>query len=210
MQHLQAFIQPENHEAKGTEHFGEILNAIKNKKQLTFTYHKFWDEEATNRIVESYLLKEALNCWYLIAKDVGGNKYVKHFALDRMGDVMINDTSFTPPANKSYEAIYQHCFGIDGPHNDKEEPQEIILSFNHYQGKYIKTLPLHHSQKILVDTVAELRISLHLYITRDLEMQLLSYGKKVKVLQPKSLEDGIASELKITLKQYKKWIEEKQ
>ena len=202
-QDLQVFIQPEK-QAKGTTHFDVILCAIKNKKQLTFTYHKFSDSEATYRTVEPYLLKEAINRWYLVAKDIGGNGYVKHFALDRISDVVISDSAFILPVNKSYDAIYQYCFGIDGSHNNEDEPQEIILSFDYHQGKYVKTLPLHYAQKILVDTGAELRISLYLYITRDLEMHILSYGQKVKVLQPRFLADRIASELKTILTHYEK------
>lgn len=76
-----------------------------------------------------------------------------------------------------------------GP-NDKH-PQEIILSFDPFQGKYIKTLPLHPSQEIMVDNQEELRIKLTLFLTHDLLMELLSYGAKLKVIAPRSLAEQV-------------------
>jgi predicted DNA-binding transcriptional regulator YafY len=70
-------------------------------------------------------------------------------------------------------------------------PKEIILSFDPDQGKYIKTLPLHESQQILIDKEDKLQIKLTLYITYDFIMELLSHGEKVKVLKPGSLADEI-------------------
>jgi predicted DNA-binding transcriptional regulator YafY len=200
--HLQGIIQPEKQKHKGIEHFGEILYAIQERRQLQFTYHKFWDEKPTERTVAPYHLKEAGQRWYLIAKDEGGNQYIKHFALDRMSNVVQTTTAFTPPTHQSYLDIYQYTFGIDGPHSNAEKVQEIILSFDHYQGKYVKALPLHHSQEILVDNDDELRISLRLYITRDLVMQILSHGEKVKVIEPKSLANSLATEFRTTLSYY--------
>jgi predicted DNA-binding transcriptional regulator YafY len=70
------------------------------------------------------------------------------------------------------------------------------------QGKYIKSLPLHQSQQILVDNKAELRVSLKLFITHDLIMELLSFGADVNVLEPKSLSYKIRNANKEAYKQY--------
>jgi len=80
-------------------------------------------------------------------------------------------------------------FSTISPSDDK--PQDIILSFPPLQGKYIKSLPLHHTQQIIIDTDKELQIKLHLYITYDLEMELLSYSSDIKVLKPKSLANRL-------------------
>ena len=48
-------------------------------------------------------------------------------------------------------------------------------------------MPLHESQQILVYNDTKLQIKLLLYVTYDFEMELLSYGEYVKVLQPVSL-----------------------
>jgi hypothetical protein len=42
-----------------------------------------------------------------------------------------------------------HCFGIISPQD--KSPEEIILSFNPAYGNYVKTLPMHSSQKIILE-----------------------------------------------------------
>ncbi len=71
-----------------------------------------------------------------------------------------------------------------------------------YQGKYIKTLPLHNTQRVLVDNEAELQIKLNLCVTHDLVMELLSFSDNLKVLQPQSLADEIRAAHKKAFKQY--------
>jgi hypothetical protein len=61
------------------------------------------------------------------------------------------------------------------------------------QGKYIKSFPLHESQQIIIDNEDELRIKLYVYISHDLNMELLSYGNSLTVLEPKILVEGLYS-----------------
>ena len=82
------------------------------------------------------------------------------------------------------------------------EPQEVILSFDPFQGKYIKTLPLHESQVILKDNEQELLIKLSLYITHDFFMEVLSFGENVKVIQPESLISDLKRTYKNVIKLY--------
>jgi predicted DNA-binding transcriptional regulator YafY len=50
---------------------------------------------------------------------------------------------------------------------------------------------LHHSQKLLKQTDQFVEISYEVYLTTELIMTILSYGKQVKVLAPKKLKDQI-------------------
>ncbi|MEZ4879289.1 MAG: hypothetical protein R2801_03885 [Chitinophagales bacterium] len=58
--------------------------------------------------------------------------------------------------NYNIEQNYRWLFGIIN--SNDEEPKDIILSFNPFQGKYIKTLPLHETQQVLVDNEEEMKI----------------------------------------------------
>ncbi|MEP6948729.1 MAG: WYL domain-containing protein [Ginsengibacter sp.] len=101
----------------------------------------------------------------------------------------MTNSKFEFPETYNIEENYRYCFGIISP-NDKE-PLDIILSFDPFQGKYIKSLPLHETQQILIDNEDELQIKLKLYVTHDLVMELLSFGDNMKVLQPASLAKEI-------------------
>jgi predicted DNA-binding transcriptional regulator YafY len=183
-QDLKPFIHLEKRKPQGTENIYGLLHAIKNRLQIEFRYMKFWENEAQNRIVDPYALKEFKNRWYILAKDLKDG-LLKSFALDRLSDLTIMLRSFEYPKSIDIEEYYRYCFGIVSPNNMK--PSEIVLSFDPYQGKYIKSLPLHDTQEILVDNKDELRIMLKVCITYDFIMELLSFGGDVRVIKPKSL-----------------------
>lgn len=180
---LSKYIHFEQRRPQGTENLYGLLHAIKNCKKIGFEYKKFWEECATNRIVEPLALKEFKSRWYLIANDLDDQR-IKTFGLDRLSNLTITNQPFSYP-KFNIRDYFRHCFGIirgvDG------EPEEIILSFDKIQGKYIKTFPLHESQQILTDDDNELRIRIFVYITHDLIMELLSYGNSLTVMQPEKL-----------------------
>ena len=198
-QDLTPFIHLENRKPQGTEHLYGLLHAIKNKFKIKFTYHKFWDEEFSQRTVEPLALKEFKNRWYIIAKDSKDNS-IKSFALDRLTNLEITNQTFLYPANYSIEQSYRYCFGIESPNG--KEPQDIILSFDPFQGKYIKTLPLHHTQEVLVDNEEEMKIKLKLCLTHDFLMELLSFSDYMEVIEPKTLVDQIKQAHKKAYRQY--------
>jgi predicted DNA-binding transcriptional regulator YafY len=187
-QDLTPFIHLEKRRPQGTGNLYGLLHAIKNRLRIKFTYQKFWEEELSERIGEPYALKEFKNRWYIMVKDSKDNN-IKSFALDRLTNLEITKQTFHYPDSYSIEQNYRYCFGIIGP-ND-EEPQDIILSFDPFQGKYIKTLPLHDTQQVLVDNDEETKIKLKLCLTHDLVMELLSFGDNMKVIEPKLLADQI-------------------
>ncbi|MFZ1616182.1 MAG: WYL domain-containing protein [Flavobacteriales bacterium] len=198
-QDLTPFIHLEKRRPQGTDNLYGLLHAIKNRLQIKFTYQKFWEEELSQRLVEPYALKEFKNRWYIMAKDSKDNN-IKSFALDRLTNLEITNQTYQYPDNYSIEQSYRYCFGIISP-ND-EEPQDIILSFDPFQGKYIKTLPLHDTQQVLVDNDVEMKIKLKLCLTHDLVMELLSFGDNMKVIEPKSLADQIKQAHEKAYRQY--------
>ncbi len=197
---LSSHIHFEKRKPAGTEHLYGLLHAIKNRLQIRFSYQKFWEDEITQRTVEPYALKEFKNRWYVLSKDQKDNN-IKSFALDRLTNLEITNQHFVFPEDFNIEDNYRYCFGIISPNN--QEPQEIILSFDPVQGKYIKSLPLHHSQQILADNGKELQIQLTLFVTYDLVKELLSFGEYVKILSPNSLIDEMKKNLNGSLSHYK-------
>jgi len=194
------YIIFEKRKPQGTEHFYGLLHAIKNHFLIKYTYKKFWDDESSERTVEPYALKESRYRWYVIAKDRKDNK-IKTFGLDRIHDLEVQKQKFTYPKDYNPNDIFKYSFGIlTEPDKD---PREVVLSFEPFQGKYIKSFPFHESQRVIADNENEVRIKLKVHITKDFIMEVLSFGNEVKVISPKSLINQISNTLSASLENYK-------
>ncbi len=134
-----------------------------------------------------------------MAKDLK-NEQIKSFALDRLKELEILKKRFESPKNFDVNEHYRHCFGIISQNSDK--PADVILSFNPFQGNYIKSLPLHESQVLLIDSDEEVRVRLKLFLTHDFFMELLSFGNDMRVIAPNSLIDELKSTAKNILDMY--------
>lgn len=200
-QNISGLVQFEKRKSQGTENIFGLLHAIKNNLRISFLYQSFWAQEKAIRVAEPYALKEFKNRWYVLANDLKNHK-IKTFAFDRLSDLEILTAKFRLPENFNINSFFKHCFGIINP--EDQSPQHVVLSFTPEQGKYIKTLPLHESQEILLDNDEECRAQLFLYITHDFIMELLSFGENVVVLEPESLAQEMANTHKAALQNYVK------
>lgn len=189
----------EKRKPRGTENIHGILHAIKNKLQVSFSYLKFWEDAPTLRVVQPYALKEFKNRWYVLALDTKDNA-IKTFGLDRLSDLEISRKKFIFPKDFSASDYFKNSFDIERPNDGK--PEEVVLSFTQEKGKYIKTLPLHESQQVLVDNEKEFRVKLDVYVSYALKQEILSHGNEVKVLKPASLVKAMKEQLKSALEQY--------
>jgi hypothetical protein len=176
-------------QSAGTENLYNIIKAIHNKTLLTFTYQKFNAEEPfIERTVEPYGVKEFRNWWFLLGKDLKDNK-LKNFGFDRMSNLKYSSRTFTKDPNFSISEYYKHSFGITVPEN--RTPEEIILIVTGEEINYIKTKPLHHSQKIIKEEKDRLKMSLFVYITWELVAELRGKGNYIKVISPDSLRKNL-------------------
>jgi predicted DNA-binding transcriptional regulator YafY len=192
-------IHFDNRKPDGIEHLHGLLHAIKNKVQIEFTYFKYDTQEFRAPQVQPYALKEHRSRWYLIGYDFMKEE-VRIFGLDRLSALKISNKAFTHHEDFNVNSYFQDCFGIIRA--NAKQAEEVILSFTAHQGQYIKSMPLHQSQKILIDSEKELRIRLKLFITYDLEIELRSFGANMKVIEPKRLVNQIKKSFKQALKQY--------
>lgn len=183
----------EQRKSRGLHWLSGLVHAITHQKLITLNYTKFWEGVPHKKVLEPYAVKEFKNRWYLLAHEKNDEKYfIKTFGLDRISDLEIAPSTFKPQKYDA-EKDFENSFGIISTLN--ETPEEIVLSFDADQGKYIKTLPLHHSQEILVDDDDEFRIKLTLVPTYDFEREILSHGSSVKIISPLSFKNHLESEV---------------
>ncbi|ADQ81626.1 WYL domain-containing protein [Riemerella anatipestifer] len=213
------FILFEKRKPNGLYHFSTFIKAIKGGRVVSLYYHKYTENKPKKRVLVPYAIKEYQNRWYLLATDFSVNNKtnlenflatrkkpklempkIKSFAFDRISNVEIHHTRQLRYTHL-IEDSFVHSFGVSSTID--ETPQEIILSFTPHQGKYIKSLPLHHSQEILVENDKELTIKVKLFPTYDFTQEILSHGSNVIVTSPKSYRDEIAKIINEMAEKYK-------
>lgn len=171
----------------GTEWLEKALKAITQKEALHIRYHPF-GRESSEHEVSPYMLKEYRNRWYLVGYALK-HRSVRVFALDRIEELSEKKNGYVAPGSFDPEEFFRYSFGITQVHGQK--PEKVVLSFTSYQAPYILTQPLHASQRLLSEEPNDVRVELTVYLTPELVMTILSYGKEVRVIAPSSLKQQV-------------------
>ncbi len=185
---------------QGVEHMPLIVDAIKGRNEMILKYQAFGKDERKHRI-HPYFIREYKGRLYLIAKAIHATKEAKTltFSFDRINDVIKMHETFAEESisNKAY---FDSAIGISLTDKGAEN---IELKFTPAQANYLKSQPLHHSQKILEDTQAAFSISLEVVINYEFMEKIKGYGAAVQVIKPQSLIKIIQQEAQEVLKLYK-------
>jgi predicted DNA-binding transcriptional regulator YafY len=183
--HQQSVIDFEKNDLLEGIHWLDILyKAIIQKQVLTIQYQSFKSREANEFITYPYLLKEYRNRWFLLAMLKKGNEIIT-FALDRIKDVSINNKELFK-GHKNFDALtyFKNIIGVT--RNIGNEPILITFLANPYHAPYIKTKPIHASQKIISTTTQGTTFSIEVIPNFELERELLGFGDGIKVVSPAS------------------------
>lgn len=195
------YISFENNGAfKGTENIKPLLQAIKDKRIITFKHYNFHTSKTKLYTLRPYLLREYQNRWYVVGT-YGSTDELLTFGLDRIQNLSVSTETFKPNKKIHQTEIFENTIGVS---NLSEDIEKVVLSFTPTQGNYIKSLPLHKSQKILIDNEKELRIELNIIPNYELSQLILMHGITVKVIEPLWLANEIKESLKTALNQYSK------
>ena len=177
----------EKRQASGFEYLQQLIEAIKNSKIISLQYKKYWETDSEKKVLQPYALKEFRNRWYLLANEDNGKDFLlKVYGLDRISAVEIHNKSFSKN-DVDFDTMFGNSFGIVSTVDKK--PEKIILSFKQQQGGFVKSLPLHHSQKILIDNDSEYRVELLLSPTYDFYQELLTHAERLTIIEPKKVRE---------------------
>ena len=183
---------------KGIENLKPLLKAIKDSRKISFNHFNFHTNKTRKYSLKPYLLKEYQNRWYVVGL-IGNLKEFRTFGIDRIEDLEVKTETFKVDNKLNPIEMFEKTIGLVYSLNT---PQNVILLFTPTQGKYIKTLPLHTSQKILIDNDSEFRISITVIPNYELTQLILKHGDTVKVIEPEWLVDEIKENLKRTIQKY--------
>ncbi len=166
----------------------EILDAIRENKIMELTYHSFNAEKTYTFNVAPYCVKMFQKRWYVLALSIDKNQ-LRIYALDRIQDLKLTKKKFKLPKNFDAKEYFAPYFGVI-PSTDT--PTETIrLRAKGNQQNYLRSLPLHHSQREIFTCDEYADFQLKLSPTFDFLMELSSHGGLVEVMEPTSLRHSM-------------------
>ncbi len=185
-------------ELRGSELLKPFLSAIRNHREVIFMHENFMREQPKLHRVRPYLLKEYLNRWYLVSTTLDNNE-CRIFGIDRISYLEITAQNFEPDPELKPQELFRNTIGLT---YSESEPQPVELSFTPLQGKYVKALPMHHSQEIITDNENELRVRLFINPNLEFRQRVMMLGDAVRVISPNWLVAEIKNALDAARKRY--------
>jgi predicted DNA-binding transcriptional regulator YafY len=182
----------------GEQFLAPIIEALRDKHAIQMTYQSFDKTHPSTFVVEPYCLKMFKQRWYLLAYSPDMDRKLV-YALDRMHEVEITKQKYELPNDFDAEFYFRNTYGVSFA---EEQPEEVKISISAGQANYLRTLPLHPSQKEEERNEEYSVFSYYVVPTFEFCQELYQYGSDVEVLAPEKLRQEFARDAAKTNKIY--------
>lgn len=176
-----------------------IVNAMRDGKMLRMTYKSFWRDEPQVYETHPYCLKLFKQRWYMLSK-TERKKEPRTYALDRILELEELPKALKLPKKFSAEGYFSNFFGIIA--DDTIPPSTVEIKVSADQVKYVESLPLHPSQKAIMETADYTLYHYRLVPTFDFKQEILSRGSTFEVVSPEWFRDEVKEEISAMYKNY--------
>lgn len=177
-----------NPDYEGLPFITPIFNGIINKRVLEVIYQDFRSEFPYSIILHPYYLKQFNSRWYVFGRNEG-RKRIETFALDRIKEISERKEEYIDDQT-NWDDYFSDFIGVtrgDG------EPIEIKLHIkDERQAAYIRTNPLHQTQKQIKKVEDGFETSIKVIPNFELEKLILSFGENIRIISPDSFRERIS------------------
>lgn len=191
---------------------GSLFDAISNQVVIDMKYHTYDNPETRSLIFHPYLLKQYNDRWYVIGSADSDSKILT-FALDRIDEVAPQPDMKYVRCKTNLSERFEDIVGITLFEDRKVE--HIVFWVSDVSANYVKTKPIHESQRVYKEKESELRqyypslkggmfFSIDCIPNYELIRELSSFGKNLIVLTPSSVQDDIYTRTKEMYEDYLK------
>jgi len=183
---------------KGLEFIEPLYNAILYSNVLNLSYKNFKRDTAQNIIFHPYYLKQYKNRWFVLGLNQEVN-LINNLALDRI--IAIEETKLDfIPSTIDFCEYFEDVIGVTIESDAKLEKIQLKISNDLYP--YIRTKPLHGSQKVKKREDDYTVIEIEVIPNYELESLILSYGEGLIILSPESLRQKIEKRINLLIEKY--------
>lgn len=185
----------------GQRFLTNIIEAMRENRIINISYQNFFKDKPWSFDIEPYCIKLFRQRWYLLARSTYDNR-MRIYGLDRITALLETDKRFQLPPNFDAATIFENSFGIIIGTNDL--PEEIVFKVMNDQQKYVRSLPLHNSQKEILCEADHSIFTIFVRPTFDLLQEFLKYGDSLEVMEPFSLRMQISKTVRRMNNHYNK------
>ena len=187
----------------GNDYLLEVLKAMGENRVLAVTYQDYYDKEPCEIVLKPYCVRVFRQRWYVVGvmenepkgeepTELTNQGRIRRYALDRIVTLELTDATFKMPQGFSVDNYFVDSFGII------VEPEEYAVETIHlkvydinHRREYLRSLPLHHSQRETEQAADYSIFELHLAPTYDFIQAVLAMGDEVEVLTPKYVRQEV-------------------
>lgn len=180
----------------GRAHLATIVSAMKNNHEVQITYRRFGNFYSKTFSIHPLCVKLYNNRWYVVGDSYYNEEWHRlTYGLDRIEDSVELKVSFTYPEDFDAEEYFGNYIGVSRWADPIKEPIRFRVYNPHKY--YIMTLPIHQSQRMLVDEGDYAEFEVRVAPTEEFFMEMLRGGSWIEILSPTEVVD-----------QMKGWVEE--
>lgn len=166
-------------------------------------YKAFYEEDEPPLHLHPYLLKEYNNRWFVYGHT---NEYAKTnrdegvYGLERIISLEPAYKRYRNPNKKRIKEYFENIIGVTN-YEDKEV-EDVVLRMKKDRANYLRTKPVHKSQKIIKESNEYVWFSFRLKPNPELYALILNYGKDIVVEKPVTLAKDIRDNLTEAINNY--------
>ena len=168
---------------EGAQYLSLIVDAIKQRNQLRFTYHSFNRQEQYELTLAPYCLKVFKQRWYVAGCPSTHPNEIRVYALDRVQDMRPTTESFEYPKNFSAKLFFAPYYGVFR----NKETTKVIIEATPQSAQFLRLLPLHESQKEVKHFYGNTFFEYYIAPTLDFIQELRTHGTDIRVREPETL-----------------------
>ena len=177
---------------RGIEYFSPLFNSIKNKTVLQIKYRPFNPDQEFIYTIHPYFLKQYNERWFLFGLNEKENM-LYNLALDRIEAIETTNDDFQDTGIDFENEYFGNIIGVTFPKD--EDAVDIILNVSKKRWGYLRTKPLHASQKLVEnsDKSEYITVKIHVIPNNELYSNLLFYGEDIVVIKPQKVRKTLLS-----------------
>ena len=170
---------------RGLKLLSPLYDHIAHHRVLHVFYQSFKQSEPVEYVLHPYLLKEFRNRWFLFGC-TDDKMLLFNLALDRIvGVTLAKGIAFRQNPDFDAEHFFDDVIGVS-KNLKGSNPRRVKFWANSEQSNYIKTKPLHPSQKLISQDPDDGSCIFQIEVVINYEMYsvFMSYGAGIKVISP--------------------------